>query len=234
MQDRTEISVEFGNVSIGDQTARLGIKIAREHLSLTDADRIFCGRRIWGLVGLGTPDNPNQPRLPGMEDAQIVIEGAFETKQVGVRPNEYSLGLNFALKEIDVSELAKFAKRAGTVTVVSVKDLEHEDSVEDEGWEHEVDREESNESESEEDEAKRVAYKAGCDAAIDGKKRRCPYKKDDPLRAFWLRGFDATEVSGADMRQCVSCQTDYDGNEYDACPACSSEHFTRLETQEAE
>lgn len=241
MQDKTEIRVEFGNVSIGDQTARLGVKIAREMLPLTEADRMFCGRRVWGLVALGQPDNPDQKVLPTMEDAQIVIEGAWETKQLGVNPNAYSFGLNFKLKEINVSELATFAKRAGTMTIVSVQDLDHEATVDDEGWRHEMDREEDEDGDGGDDpkleEAKRLAYKAGCEAAVAGKKRRCPHKEGDPLRAFWLRGFDSTEVSGADMRQCSApgCRTDYDGNEYpDACPACSSPNFVRLEATKAE
>lgn len=229
MQDKTEIRVEFGSVNIGDATARLGAKIPREALPLSEADRIFCGRRIWGFVALGVDDNPDQQRLPGMEDARIEIEGAFETKQLGVRPNEYGVGLNFAKAEIDISELAKFAKKSGTITVVSVKDIEHEETADDEGWDHEMDREEDAISEEE-----RQAYTEGCEAAAAGKSKRCKYKEGDPLRAKWMRGYADTQLSGADMRNCSGCHTDYDGNEYDACPSCSSTYFTRLEETKAE
>lgn len=231
--DKTEIRVEFGNVSIGDQTARLGVKIARESLSLADGDRIFCGRRIWGKVILGEPGNPDQQRLPGMEDAQHEIEGAFDTKQLGVKPNDYSVGLTFNIQSIDISELAKFAKKSGVLQVVSVKDLDHEDSMDDEGWDHEMDREEEDGDDPHGD-ANRTAYTEGCEAATENKAKRCPYKKDDPRRGYWLRGYEETQQAGADMRSCSGCQTDYDGNAYDACPACGSTHFIRLETTEAE
>lgn len=229
--ERTELRVEFGNVTIGDQTARLGVKIAREELPLADADRLFCGRRIWGVVSLAEPGDEDQQRLPTMEDNRpSTIEDAFETKQLGVRPNEYSIGLNFNLKSIDVQELARFAKKSGTVAVVSVQDIDHERTPSDEGWRHEEDRE----NEDPHGEENRQAYAEGCEASAAGKKRRCPYKEGDGKRAYWLRGYDETQVSGADMRHCIGCETDYDGNEHDACPACGETNFVRLETSETE
>lgn len=233
MPDTTLIRVEFGNVSVGDSTARLGVKIPREAIPLQEADRIFCGKRLWGTVSLGEPGDADQSRLPTMEDnVPLSIEDAFDTKQLSVKPNEYSVGLTFNIKSIDIAELCQFAKKSGSVSIVSVKELDHEDSVDDEGWEHEMDREEGEGDPHGEE--NREAYTQGCDAAADGKQRRCPYKKDDRRRAYWLRGYDETQVAGADMRQCTACQTDYDGNAYDACPECRSENFVRLEAQKAD
>lgn len=230
--DRTEVRVDFGNVNFGDQTARLGVKIAREDLTLEEADRLFCGRRLFGTVSITPPDS-NQKRLPGLEDDPVLIEESFDTKQIGVSPHGFSLGLTFNLKSIDCANLVKFAKKTGVLSVVSVKDLDGDDSMENPGWEHESDRDQPEEPEDPHGPANREAYTLGCEAATDGKSKRCPFKKGDPLRDYWLRGYDETAAEGGDSRQCSECQTEYSGSESDSCPECGSVHFVRLEATEA-
>jgi ribosome modulation factor len=171
----TEIPVEFGNISIGELTCRLGVKIVREELELDEADRIFCGRQIQGKVSLAPRGDGDQKRLPSMEDNRpLFIEGMFETKQIGVRPDEYSIGLTFNKKAIDVSELSQFAKKTGTIEVESVSDI----------------------PDPEQAELDKGVYNAGYEAGKGGAgvSRRCPYKKGDRLRDVWLNGFRDAEA----------------------------------------
>jgi hypothetical protein len=109
-----KIAVQFGGVSIGEETARLGIRISRADVSLENADAMLCGRRITGRVRVAiTNESPDQQGLPGMDDAITEIAAVFDVRRLGVSPKEFTAGLTFSLAEIDVSVLAHFAKREG-------------------------------------------------------------------------------------------------------------------------
>ena len=109
------IAVKFGGVSIGEETARLGIRISRADVALERADEMLCGRRITGKVRVASVsgEGADQKALAGMEDAIVEIASVFDIKRLGVSPKEFSAGLQFSLAEIDVSVLAHFAKREG-------------------------------------------------------------------------------------------------------------------------
>lgn len=58
------VPCEFGGVSIGDATARLGIRMSRNDCSLDRADETFCGHRLSGVVKLSrNGDEPDQKKL---------------------------------------------------------------------------------------------------------------------------------------------------------------------------
>ncbi len=104
-----DLPVAFGGVSIGQQTAKLSIKVDREHLNIAAADEALCGRRITGKVAVGRAgDTPGQMLL--IEEMDDVIEATFDIHRFGVTPDAYTSGLTFQLKEIDVGQLARFSK----------------------------------------------------------------------------------------------------------------------------
>lgn len=123
-----DVNVEFGGVSIGETTARLGVKLQRGQMELDQADAVFSGKRLQGLVTLQSRDDEGQTRLPGMEDnVPPTLETVFDVKQFTVKPKWISAGLTFALESIDVSQLALFAKRTGILRAEVVGDLEEDD-----------------------------------------------------------------------------------------------------------
>jgi len=125
---RQQIAVDFGNVSIGDGTARIGIKIDRNDMELSEAEDTLCGRRITGSIKLvRTNEDPAQKPISGMEDDQHEIKGTFDVKAISVSPKRISAGLTFSLKSIPFEQLAFFAKRSGRLMVDNVAELEVED-----------------------------------------------------------------------------------------------------------
>ena len=127
---RAKIAVKFGGVSIGEDTARLGIVIDRADMpDLLQAESILCGRRLTGDVRVART-NEDTKCLPGMEDVAYCVASTFDVKRIGVSPKHISAGLTFALSEIDVSDLAHFSKKSGWLNVQNVAVLEDEEENE--------------------------------------------------------------------------------------------------------
>lgn len=119
------IPVDFGGVSIGDQTVRIGITVARAHIDLLKADEVFVCHRLTGTVTLGRRDD--QDGQAKLFDSDVQIQGVFDCKRIGVNGKNISTGLAFSLEDIDISELARFSKGAGMLEVESVAELPDSD-----------------------------------------------------------------------------------------------------------
>lgn len=117
-----ELEVAFGNVSIGDKTARVGISTERSQISISQADKNLCGRRLTGTILVHANENPDQTTMDGFAD-DIALPGIFDVKQIGITPKAVGFGLTFALAGLDVSQLAHFAKRNGKLIVNNVEDI---------------------------------------------------------------------------------------------------------------
>lgn len=125
-----EIPVAFGNLNVGDKTARLGITISRGNMTPSKADKTLCGRRLSGKI-VAVPEGvqaENEP-LPGME-GDIEVKGIFDVKGFGVTSKHITAGLTFAIKGMDVAELAHFAKREGRVVVDKIEEIDEEEESE--------------------------------------------------------------------------------------------------------
>lgn len=107
------IDVEFGGVSIGESTVRLGMKIARDQLSITQADRQFVSRRLTLELDL-THGSDGQKEL---FDTSLTIGGVFDTKRLAISDSHYHCGLSGAINDLDIATIAKFAKRAGVLRI---------------------------------------------------------------------------------------------------------------------
>lgn len=126
--DALDMLVDFGGVSIGETTARLGVRITRQQLTITTADATFTGKRLSVVVQLGNPD-PDQKKL---FDVVTEVAGSVDVKRLGVNVDEYATGLTFNLADVDVATLAKFSKGKGRLRVLEVADLPDEGEGDDE------------------------------------------------------------------------------------------------------
>lgn len=120
-----DVPVAFGNVSIGDGTARLGIVIDREQLTVENADLMLCGRRLTGAVVV-QPNGDSTDQTYLVDGIKHELRAVFDVKRIGVSPKEISTGLTFALKGLELAELGFFAKRSGRLVVDAVTELESE------------------------------------------------------------------------------------------------------------
>lgn len=138
-----EVDVQFGGVSIGDETARVGVKFDRARLTLDQADEFLCGKRLTGRIEVCAPgEAEGQSSLPGMEDERPHLDGTFDVKRFGVGLKEISCGLTFSLGSIDVRELARFAKKNGRLLIADAEFLpDDSETDESEGDESDDDHE---------------------------------------------------------------------------------------------
>lgn len=128
-----DAQVDFGGVSIGDQTASIGITIERDGMDCLDqCDELFCGRRLEGKLQL---NKAPQRQLPGMEGEIPCIETVFDVKHFSVKPEVITIRATFSLSSIRVETLGLFAKQAGQLWVNHLEDLADadDDEYEDDG-----------------------------------------------------------------------------------------------------
>lgn len=132
-----DLAVDFGQVSIGESAARVGVKINRsEGLTISQADRTFVARRLTGKIKAkpipaGQREDAEQGTFSGMEDAEL--SGTFDVKSLSVSDQEFGLGLTFNLKDTDIATLAHFAKRSGRLVVTAVADIPEAEKAERKG-----------------------------------------------------------------------------------------------------
>lgn len=126
-----DVPVAFGNVSIGDGTARLTMTIDRASMNIDAADEALCGRRLTGTVWL-TQDGEDKGQQMLGDDMRRSVDGVFDVKGFRVTPKAISTGLTFSLRDVDVEELSHFAKKTGRFSVTGVTSLEIEDEEESE------------------------------------------------------------------------------------------------------
>lgn len=117
-----DLPVEFGGFSYGgNETCRIGIKIDRTVCNLNCADDTFCGHRLTGKLVLGHHDDAPGQKI--MFEDEKVVEGVFDTKRLGLSPEQINFGATFNEKEIDVALLCSFAKQKGRLLVEVVEEI---------------------------------------------------------------------------------------------------------------
>lgn len=119
-----EIEVDWGGLSIGDMTARLGLKVERERLELDEANELFCGKRCAVLIANKAAAENGQKQLKGMEKSDVVeIEALVDIKSFNSTPKHFGTGLTFNLETVKPEMLAKFPKRRGVLCIQHKEDL---------------------------------------------------------------------------------------------------------------
>jgi hypothetical protein len=120
MESVLELPVDFSQVSIGDGTARVGVKVSRDKLKIRVADKQVCGRRLIGQIRV-CPKDEDSKQTQMFDDKHHQLSGAFDVKSITITPKALSFGLTFALEGLEISELAHFAKKAGKLVVNEVQ-----------------------------------------------------------------------------------------------------------------
>lgn len=114
-----DIAVSYGGVSIGKQTARLGLTIERKSLNVVAADEAFCNRRLHGKVLLGDDDGT-------LFEKSLEVLGVFDVKGFRATSDAIGVGLTFQMNEIDIATLAKFSKGGGRLVVDKIAAIPHD------------------------------------------------------------------------------------------------------------
>jgi hypothetical protein len=115
-----DLQCAFGDVSIGDHTARVGVTVERSELTVSQADKSLCEKRLIGRITSKPADeHPDQQRFEGME-SEDTLNGIFDVKQFSVTKKAVKFGMTFALKSIDIATLSRFAQRNGKLAIDSI------------------------------------------------------------------------------------------------------------------
>jgi hypothetical protein len=113
------LNVSYGDVSVGDKTARIPVKVDRGSITIAKVDERICDKRLTGEI-VRRPDGEanGQGRLPGMEGMGIQqLKGVFDVKGFSVTKKHIAFGLTFAIASIDIGDLVQFAKRTGQLVI---------------------------------------------------------------------------------------------------------------------
>lgn len=130
-----QFPVKCGNVSIGDKTVSVGIKIDRQFCTLARMEECLVGRRLTGRLKLGAvaaSDAPKQQTLENMDDSNYEVVGVFQTSSVSVTEKTLGVTLNLNMKEIEEGALDKFAKKSAGLIIESVDTVTADDEDEEE------------------------------------------------------------------------------------------------------
>lgn len=120
LEKRIVLTVQCGNVSIGDKTVGIGISFSRDSMPIQQADNILCGRRIEVSLKRGNA-SPDQKTSP--EDAQAKIDGTVEVKSFRATTKNFHLTACFTLEDVEPERLHEFAKRECTLTIRKSGDI---------------------------------------------------------------------------------------------------------------
>lgn len=125
-----ELNVSFGNVNIGEDTVRIGITIPRKEISVSQADKHLCGKRLIGqIIAQAGKGGDGQG---GLFEAGESLDGSFDVKSFNVKRKSLSCGLTFSIASVDINKLAYFAKRNGKLVVDEMTEIPEEDEGGDE------------------------------------------------------------------------------------------------------
>ena len=123
-----ELPVTFGNLSIGETTARLGIRVSRGNLTVSKADKHLCCKRLsCTIIARSNGAQADQESLPGIDAGDEEINAVCDVKGYSVGGKTISLGLTLMLSMVSIEKLSHFPKREGRVLIESAVEIEPED-----------------------------------------------------------------------------------------------------------
>lgn len=129
---KVRLPVQFGGVTIGDETAAVSVRILHDDLveqstgdakvdhecAVVRAFQVLCCRRLAGRIVLGRRDEgETQGKL---YETDLAIEAAFDTNNLNVGHKAVACRLSMAISEVDVGTLAKFSKHDGFFVITSL------------------------------------------------------------------------------------------------------------------
>lgn len=124
------LNVTYGNVNVGDKSASIRITFSRAAMTAAQADKALVGKRIRGRIEVlpnSQGEHADQARL--FDDA-VSLPATFDIDSISLKPKSFGATLNMKLGNIDVSTLAKFAKRGGHFIAEDFTDLSTAESEE--------------------------------------------------------------------------------------------------------
>ena len=127
-----DVAAHFGkvNFSVGPENGSVAVKIARDEMTLEEAEANFCGRSIKAtLLILPTGEDRDQRELLDTGTrTQIDVEASVKRFITSIK--FFTLGLTFPLDGATVERFKPIVNRNGRLTVHEVRELAEEEAGE--------------------------------------------------------------------------------------------------------
>ena len=107
---------EYKGVGIGKDISRISISVAREKLSLKQADDLFVGSQIDAVMSCDPGNNGDAAGQQTMEGCSLDLNVVADCHGFRTDSERYSASLSINKKAVDLATLAQFANRKGTIT----------------------------------------------------------------------------------------------------------------------
>lgn len=119
-----ELDVAFGSANFGKTVASLGVKISRDKLKVTQADKLFCDSRL--QVSLEVEDDPDQTWFDGMKPGPLT--SVVDVKGFSTNAEQFSASMAFSIQEISSAQILKFRHRDGKLTLTRIGAIPKDDA----------------------------------------------------------------------------------------------------------
>ena len=121
-----EVNVQFGGVSFGDQTARLGISFDEDLFSSKSAEEFLVGSRLKIVAVPGSQDSTSFRQKELVESGKR-LESEVDCKGYSRGMHGFKAGLTFNVSSVDESILVHLRKKAGRLSMERIGSCGHDD-----------------------------------------------------------------------------------------------------------
>ena len=112
-EDKLDVGVGWGNLSIGKKTARLGFKIDKGAIKRAAVDAYFIDSRLIVTLVLDDAAQSDSPGQKTMVDNAIKVKAVADVKGYSTNLTGYTGGLTFSKEDADLNKLMEFIGRGG-------------------------------------------------------------------------------------------------------------------------
>lgn len=125
-----ETNVQFGGLSFGDQTARLGLSFERSDFNSKAAEHFCVGARL-KIVAIAGSRDATSFRQKELLDGGKRVEAEVDCKQYTGATSAFKTGLTFNVSAVDQSALLALRKKAGRILLERIGSCGNEDDEDD-------------------------------------------------------------------------------------------------------
>ncbi len=122
-----DVGCKFGQLSIGVNTANLGIVIAKGRMERNKPDQFFLDARLSVVLELDPLSADDQPGQDTFIEPEETVEAVVDVKGYSVNSKQFGLGLTFSREDVDLIKLIKFAQRSGRIKATRTGDAGSDD-----------------------------------------------------------------------------------------------------------
>ena len=126
-QKATKLEVSFTGVSFGKDTARIGVKMARDKgLTLVQTEALLCGARLECTLSVTDEDGVLIKGAAGP-----VLSSVADVRGINVKPDGITFGLTFNIEGLKMDALIELREKSGVLKVSRVGSAGESDEPED-------------------------------------------------------------------------------------------------------